>query len=115
MLSDKKFLRARVSSKSTKQLIKSQKKSYNLSSIWRNNIVFNFFLNTERVMFLSRISRGRLFQAVGQATANDLGPKVFVLHPGTKSSPAVAERKFERPGTDDTGMQSFARYVGAWS
>ena len=57
--------------------------------------VFSFILKVGRLSLLAgtESSIGRLFQAVGQATAKALGSIVFVLQEGTKSLPAVAERK----------------------
>ena len=99
------------------------KKSYKMNkyegqylvNICMKKCVFSFILKVGRLSLLagSESSIGRLFQAVGQATAKALGPIVFVLQEGTKSLPDVAERKWERPGNSDTGMHSLERYDGA--
>ena len=60
-----------------------------LVNICVNKCVFSFFLKVGRLSLLagSESSIGRLFQAVGQATAKALGPIVFRLQEGTKSLP----------------------------
>jgi len=53
-----------------------------------------------------RMCSGRLFQATGPATQNARLPSCsFVL--GTTKSPRAAERRTERLGTVETGMQNF--------
>ena len=61
---------------------------------------------------MSRIDCGRLFQAVGPATEKALEP-IKVLVRGTSYSPRVAERRWARPSSSDTGVTMSEMYSGA--
>ena len=60
----------------------------------------------------SRRSTGRLFHAAGEETANTWGSIVTVQVHGTKSRPAAAERNWEQPSIEQTGVKYPARYGG---
>ena len=64
-------------------------------------------------MLLSWRSGGRLFHAAGQATANARGPMVTVVVAGMNRSPDAAERRWDRPAIELTGIQYLDRYEGA--
>ena len=94
MLSERNILRARISS--TIQKINYKMNKYEgqyLVNICMKKCVFVLKVGRLSLLARSESSIGRLFQAVGQATAKALGPIVFVLQEGTKSLPDVAERK----------------------
>jgi len=59
-----------------------------------------------------RIDCGRLFHAVGPATETALEP-IRVLVRGMSYSPSVAERKWARPSSTDTGLTMSEIYSGA--
>ena len=55
----------------------------------------------------------KLFQAAGPATENPRLPIVTVFVDGMRRSPAVADRRCERPSKDEIGTQRSRKYIGA--
>ena len=92
----------KVASRAQSQL--DVEKPYRVEDIL-NKCISSFFLKQARLRFGSRKTTERLFQAVGELTANAHGPTVTVLVLGTHNWLVAADRRLDRPSIAPTGIK----------